>query len=103
MKLDKPSVYPAELYECPNAATATLLYLRINSSSASNSTVSLHIIPRGQAVSVSQSTAVIYAETVPPNSYIDRRLFIPITEGDRFYLDSTSTAVSVVATGILRS
>jgi len=88
----------AMVFECRNALDATLIWIRLINTNIVDDTVNLNIKPSSATTwTASIGNAVLWNEVVPAGSSIEKKLWIPLHDGDQVWMSTSDTESSASA------
>lgn len=93
------------VYECRNALDSTLLWVRVCNSAGEPAFFSLHIRPSNAAASwvASQANSVFFEEQIASNSSMEKKVWIPLHDGDKVYVLSSVAGTTTFISGYQRT
>lgn len=85
----------AEIYECRNALDSTVIWVRVFRTSEGDATFNLNIRPSSaNHWSPSAENAVFWNEPIPDAGSVEKKVWIPLHDGDKIYMSYTSVAAA---------
>ena len=88
----------AIVFECRNALDATVIWIKANNSNVVDHTISLNIQPSdasGWTASIGNS--VLWNEPIASGASIEKRIWIPLHDGDKVVMLTSDTESTVSA------
>lgn len=98
-------VSPTQVFECRNAFDSTLLWVKLCVSYEGETSFNLYLRPFNSASTweASQDNAVFWDHIVQGPGTFDKKVWVPLHDGDKIYMDATTAGVTAFLSGYQRT